>query len=198
MLIFAGRLQSRDPFRVGSGLAWYRVGIPPDEAHPIRVALVLDTLSAGGGDVIYPGSAIDLRGDGVWIDAPSEGGLPFIWVEQRQNPSYLHVDPLGQYRSVSGIKVFRCDLEPRIWRNVATNISGMIGFRLRAEGGTVWVGSNLDTTLPPYEQPEGVGGAWPLADGEQLVWDGNPCIWAWSDVPGARLRLLKLVRGRNW
>jgi hypothetical protein len=198
-LVFAGRPTTREPWSVGQETAWYHIGIPPDEAHPVRAALDVATLRAGGGDVIYPGSSADLYGLGIWLDAPKDGGMPFVWVEQRESQTYLHVDPLGQLRSVVGAKVALHPLEPRTWQNLSTSVSGMIAWRVRAEGGKVWIGTHNDTRLTPYETNPVSGLSWPLEDGESTPWlPGNPVLNAWSDEPGAQVRFWKLLRGRNW
>ena len=196
MLLYAQRLQTREPIHFGGDLAWYHVGVEADDAHPIRVALSSEALLAGGGDTLYPGTTIDLYGPGVWIKAPKVSGLPFVWVEQRLAPSFTAVDTLGQQRAINGSKVAVFDLTPGVWRNIASDIVGMIAWEVRAEGGKVWVGTHLDTKRPPYDPNPLTGAAWPLEDGEKMRDEGNPTILVWSDVPGAKIRFRKIVRGR--
>jgi hypothetical protein len=197
MLIYAQRPAQRTPHNVAGSLGWYAVGVPPDDAHPIRVALTEATLLAGGGNVIYPGTTLDLYGEGVWIDAPDFGGVPFVWVERRNAPTPVYVDPLGQLRSISGAKAFIHTLVPRVWKVLASNISGMLGMTaIPLDGAKVWVGSHLDTTKTPYEPNATSGVSWVLpAEGQHFP--GNPELLAWTEEPAARVLTIKYLRGRQ-
>lgn len=203
MLLYAGRLTDREPFHLGEDspkVSWFHVGVPPDETHPVRVAADQATLAAEGGDVIYPGTTIDLPSfTGIWIDGPTVGGMPFVWVELRAAPTHIHVDPLGQLRAVVGAKVSLHELEPRVWQNVSTTVVGMVAWKVKAEGGKVWVGTHNDTKLTPYDPNPTSGVSWPLEDGEETPWiPGNPVLNAWTDEPKGSLRFWKLLRGREF
>lgn len=208
-LIFAGKPATREPTQYGDELGWYHIVVDANQQHPVFVAAACATLAAGGGDRLDPGSAADIRAPGICADASDQGGLPTFSIELRHSASGVDVDPLGQLSAIASVKARHpLHVTPGMWHVVASGVSGMTEWVLRAEGGTIWVGSHMATKYttgpnagewrPPSDPDPCCGAAWPLHwSDEPLHLPGNQAIYAWSDTQGAILHMLKIERGRG-
>jgi hypothetical protein len=196
--IYTGKT-SPAPVKYGSEPGWYHVVAYRDGVHGIAVAATQETLLAGGGDRLDPGSSLDLYGEGVWLAGPKTSGRAVVSIELRERQTYIHVDPLGQYQTISANKAAQTRVLPRNqWVNIACTVAGMIAYDLRAEGGTVWVGTHVDQSQPPNTQPDSAG-AWPLfPDDPPYRLSGNPCLFVYTFDLGTRLHFIKHARGREF
>lgn len=198
--VFTGRLASREPVRVGNGLGIYHVVCMRGQSRtPVGVAASRETLLAGGGDVLWPGSSMDIESDGVHLCAPLQGGLPAVSVELRAGRTSICLDARGAQAAIHSYKGHTRVLPQGEWVALATNIVGMTDWELRAERGNVFVDSHPDLTLPPGDTQanSGMGVLLRPSDPPRIV-PGNQNLYAYSFGPSTRLYMAKLCSGYDF
>lgn len=157
---------------------------------PVKIARFEPVLPMGG-EILWPGSEQDFYGP-FFIRTPA--GLPaYFWCEQRSGPTAKVVDSRGQLRAQSGFKASYRDLVPGVWLNFLSNVSGQNGVKVRVSGGTAYIGTHINPSIPPDQaDPNIVGVPVPIYPGDPwLEIPGNPFLYAYAYDPGVRLWFAK-------
>lgn len=195
---FAQQMAQATTYRVDmTGLV--RIGVEGMQYNaPIRIAKDLSVVESGGGEVLWPGSAADMKGPFYFRTAA--GGNCFVWAESRPTVTEIHHDPMGHLRAQVTWKPSYRDPVPGQWMCVTSNVQGMNGVLCRAEGHLIYVGTHVNTTLPPLAaDPLSVGVPWPLQPTDPpLHIPGNPILYIWTDKAGARFWFAREQNAWGW
>lgn len=193
-------LAGGEPQNVNLGEGWYHVVMHPNGMVPVRVSPDPGVLAEGGGNFLYPGYAVDLYAESIWLEQPATGRAE-VFVEKRQRITRITVDPHAGLRGQVTQKGGVWEVTPGVWQGpLVSNVQGMIGLYVRVVGGSAWISTHPDRDSRPDEKSGLAGDGFPIRPSDPPLWlEGNPGgLYIWTDERGVQVYILKHARDWNW